>query len=760
MRGLTPDIDRCHRPTVGTAALWGKPSFHNAFLLFSALGLKPDEKPPTEAEMTDVMWQRARDTEAKPPVVGRLLGSLAASVYLLVAAEGAVVVGVMVLMTALSAYLIFATHNISANKIVRLHLSFGLVLEILISLAVPEAWHLMCIIAASTITAGVFGQRDRLSLLFGLLAALLLAAMGGIRGADYWISFSVALVLIGPIAASTAQILDVLRDQRSDALATLSSSVDAIIWEQQVETEQMIAVAGAAQSLTGYAPQEWGQLDHRQLVHSEDLEGFRSRGESGSWEGRISTASGEWRYVRESFREVVDEELGLVRRGISVDVNEIVAARNLASRHANYDQLTGMPNRHQLLTVAEQMLADSVSPTLFVVGIDKYKELTETLGYEKGDEFVRIIGRRISSLASSHGAMAARVVSDEFALLFRDALPSDMVQDLAREIQELCGQTVSIAGIGVRREISVGVATTDGNNADLVSLLRRGDTALEHARNTSTKWKLAEPEDLKQVEERFYLATQVEGALQEQHLQLWFQPKVDLSTRLISGFEGLVRWHHPERGVLSPWQFLDVIDVSGFADEFDRSMIAQAIEFGSVCRGDGHDLSISVNLPGRALLGDGTANYVREQLRHFGFPASRLVVELTEDEIKDDYHRITPNMNRLADLGCGLSIDDFGTGHSSLTRLYELPASEIKIDRSFVSKLDSDQSCQGIVRSTLHLAEIMGVTCVAEGVETDEIANLLLDYGCEVAQGFLFSRPTPRQDARELLTSKVPFETS
>ncbi len=704
--------------------------------------------------MTDLVWQMPRAEEAKPPIMGRMVGAALGLGYAIAFGNSPLtkwlVAGAIVVC---SIALILATSRVTTSTIVRLHLSFGLVLEILGAVALPEIWLILCVFAASTITAGVFGQRDPTSLVIGLGGAAAMGALGAYHNVDYWLPVTVVLMFIGPVARSTSQILDVVSDNEAEALSVLSKSVDAVMWEQEVATGRMRTVAGSAESLTGFTASEWAKAEHHDLVHPDDQLGFRSAEFGDSWEGRLKNKNGSWRYVRETFSTFTDpvDETELLR-GLTVDLNETIEAKQLADWRANHDLLTRMPNRTLLLSTAEQALGQSKSLVFFVVDIDRFKEVNETLGYSAGDKYLEVIGLRLASLTSETNAFAARIGGDEFAVLVFESMTEDEIEAYAQRLVALCSEPVQISDASVRLSACVGISMSNIDQ-NLVNLLRRADTAVDQAKKASSTWHIAEEEDVERVSERFHLASQVEEAIRSEQLRLWFQPKIDLESTKIVGFEGLIRWHHPESGLLVPWRFLDVIDISGHADAFDRLVIQQSVQFAAACHRAGHEITVSLNLPGRALSDVGIATFIKNIIDMWSLPASAIIVELTEDAFNEDLKQMIPAMNQIAGIGCGLSIDDFGTGYSSLTRLKELPVTEMKIDRTFVMKLAEDQNSEIIVESTINLARMFGLDCVAEGVEDERAAEILRNHGCLQAQGYLFSKPVSQEDAMALLSA-------
>ena len=662
--------------------------------------------------------------------------------------------------------LVVATRNVQPRRLINLHLWYGLLVEVFLAIGLPSLWWACCVAAASTITAGVFGTRSRASLI-GIGGALVLGAIGWFHQVDHWLSVSVVLLFVPVIAYITGQILDVLKGYEDAALEELTRSSQAIIWEADVTTGEMRTVAGSVQTLTGYLPGDWAQMSWDDLVHPEDRAGFRSfavseRGLSsheptqGGWEGRISTAEGSWVFVRESFQVHIADDGRAVARGITLDIDELNAANQLAIHRATHDELTGLPNRVVLTDHLGEMLSSRHDHhvALIVVDLNRFTEVNETLGHPVGDQYLAAVSQRFVGLREE-GIEVARVGSDEFAFLTADCQSEADAVELTERILRLCGEEVALADTSLRLGATAGIAVARPDETNVTDMNRRVDSALNTAKKHKKWWHVADGEDLDEARRRLALAAQVPRAIREGELELWYQPKLKLAARAVVGFEGLIRWRHPEHGVLSPYEFLDVIELSGQSQAFDRHVVESAIRFAANCHQVAPQGRIAVNVPARALRSEGIVDVVVENLAMFELPAANLVIELTEDAIAEELDTVVPALQQLAELGCRISIDDFGTGDSSLIRLRRFPVGELKIDRSFVSGVTTSPSDAAIVQWTLELAQAMGLNCVAEGIETEEELAYLVEHGCPEGQGFLFSRPVPPDEAFEFLVNSL-----
>ncbi|MDH3302353.1 MAG: EAL domain-containing protein [Acidimicrobiia bacterium] len=715
--------------------------------------------------------------DSAPPISGRVAGTLAAVPF--VAFYGGPVVGplVAVALVMIAIALVVATKNVPPRRITDVHLWYGLLVEIFCVIGLPNLWAAFCLAAASTITAGVFGTRSRSGLLVGIGGGVVMSAVGWYHDVDHWLAVSFALLLVPLIAFTTSQILDVLRGYEDTALEELTRSSQAIIWEADATTAEMRTVAGSVRTLTGYHPADWARLNWDELVHPDDREGFRSfavdvvdavntvgsdhrsaagHPPRGRWEGRISTADGSWIYVRETFQIHTAEDGLPVARGITLDIDELHAANQLAIHKATHDELTGLPNRVLLTDLATGMLAgrrnDHVA--LILVDVNRFTEVNETLGHAIGDRYLVALARRFAALRKD-GVEVARVGSDEFAFVAAGCASADDAVALTERILGLCSEEVALTDTSLRLGATAGIAVSKPEETDIVDMNRRVDSALNTAKKRKKPWHIAGIEDLDKARRRLSLAAQVPVAIQTGQLELWYQPKHNLASGAVIGFEGLIRWRHPEHGILSPFEFLDIIELSGQSQAFDRHVVESAIRFAADCRRVAPKSRIAVNVPGRALRSGGIVDVVMENLAMWDLPASNLVVELTEDAISEDLETVVPALQHLADLGCHISIDDFGTGDSSLIRLRRFPVGELKIDRSFVSGITTSPSDAAIVEWTLELAQAMGLNCVAEGIEKPEELAYLIEHGCPEGQGYLFSKPVPPDEAFDYLVKSM-----
>ena len=418
---------------------------------------------------------------------------------------------------------------------------------------------------------------------------------------------------------------------------------------------------------------------------------------------------------------------------------------------ALHDSLTGLPNRTLFRDRVEHGLASLEQHGLLAVllaDLDRFKEINDTLGHHNGDLLLKEVARRLRNVLDSE-VTVARFSGDEFALL----LPSiDSIEDaaaIAQQVLVVLQESFDLANVEINVSASIGIAVhpLHGDNAN--KLIQRADVAMYVAKESHSGFEVYSTDRDGYSPARLALASELRQAIEHEDLIVHYQPKVDIRTRRVVGVEALVRWIHPERGFMPPDEFIPLAEQTGLIQPLTTLVLRSALGQCRRWQEKGLDLDVSVNLSVRSLLDLHLPENVAALLREFSVEPARLVLEITESSIMADPIRAADVVDRLSDLGIGLAIDDFGTGYSSLSYLKRLPVSEIKIDKSFVMAMTSEDNDAVIVRSTVDLGRNLGLTVVAEGVETVEMFDELERLGCDIAQGYLLSRPLPPDDLTE-----------
>lgn len=414
---------------------------------------------------------------------------------------------------------------------------------------------------------------------------------------------------------------------------------------------------------------------------------------------------------------------------------------------SEHDPLTGLPNRLRIFPELWAALSRAKvlkqSVYVLVIDIKNFTQINDELSQEIGDAVLREVGQKIK-LIITHGEVL-RLGSDEFLAVVM--MPDKgKVEQLVDWVHSAFRSPLVISGLQVSIEVNVGIAAypEDGDSAE--SLLRRASLALNEGRSSeqASCWYRAGWDE--QHLRRLQLFREFESSLQAGYISLYYQPKVNLEQPDTLGAEALVRWHHPELGFIPPDEFISVIERSGQITLLTRWVLKTAIIQLRKLLDEGIKITCSVNLSALDLVVDELPAYVAELLQATRVPAENLYLEITESAIMREADKCLHNLQRLRSLGVTLSIDDFGTGYSSLSQLKKLPVSELKIDKSFILNLDTSADDQLIVRSTIDLGHTLGLSVTAEGVESEAIKTLLKQYGCDTAQGYLYSKPLPGAD--------------
>ena len=420
-----------------------------------------------------------------------------------------------------------------------------------------------------------------------------------------------------------------------------------------------------------------------------------------------------------------------------------------AERHehaANHDELTGLPNRRALLAVLRRTIEaagrDRTSCALLLLDLDGFKDLNDTLGHGAGDALLREIGPRLERALAGR-ASVARVGGDEFAVVLPAGSDEATARRAAADVRAALAPAFGLDGLEVVVEASVGVALFPGHADDSAGLLQRADVAMYQAKRDRTGVEVYDSARDCSSRERLALAADLRAGLGRGELEVHFQPQAGLRDGAIVGVEALVRWRHPERGLLGPAAFVDLAETSGLARPLALEVLDRSLAQVAAWAEEGLSVTVAVNLSVANLLDTRLPDDVAALLEGAGVEAERLVLEITESAVMADPARCSSVLQPLRELGVGLALDDFGTGYSSLAHLRDLPVDELKVDRSFVARMAEQDEDAAIVRSTIELGHALGLRVVAEGVEDVAAWRCLRDLRCDVAQGYFLSRPAP-----------------
>ncbi|OJU07530.1 MAG: GGDEF domain-containing protein [Acidovorax sp. 65-7] len=443
------------------------------------------------------------------------------------------------------------------------------------------------------------------------------------------------------------------------------------------------------------------------------------------------------------------DEIGNLARSFDHMRVDIGAQQTEIRRLAYWDRLTGLPNRERFRDAVVQAIAASASTpqplAVLTLDLDRFKHVNDVLGYAFGDRLLQAVAERLSQQVRSPDDMVARLGGNEFAILLQRADAAD-AHDVAQRINQSFELPLAFEDQTVDLSAGIGFACWPGDAGDADTLLSRSEIAMFAAKRQLSGALQYDAAFDSSSAQTLSLLTELRHAVEHHELRLYLQPKVPLHGQPGLAAEALVRWQHPQRGLVPPMQFIPFAEQTGFVRHLTLWMFEEVARLLADPRTQGLPLRVSVNLSTRDLLDPELSHRLADILVRHGVPASAFCLEITESAIMDDPQRAEAMLNRLSEQGFKLSIDDFGTGYSSLAYLKRLPVDELKIDKSFVMGMETGEDDAMIVRSTIDLAHNLGLTVVAEGVETAAIQDRLRALACDEAQGYHIARPLPVDD--------------
>ena len=435
------------------------------------------------------------------------------------------------------------------------------------------------------------------------------------------------------------------------------------------------------------------------------------------------------------------------------DITERTRYDERIAHLAHYDALTGLPNRmlfQQQLEAALAQIRPGEQVAVFYIDIDEFKSVNDSLGHRIGDELLKLVAASLSGCLDKTDLMA-RLGGDEFAVIQTAVKRSDDVTALVTRIYQSIREPHECLGHLVTTDASIGIALAEQNGIDLETLLKNADLAMYGAKAAGRRtYRFFEPEMDARMKARRSLEIDLRQAIINESFEVYYQPIVDLGSNRISGCEALLRWHHPQRGTISPAEFIPVAEETGLINQLGEWVLATACAEAATWP---HDVKLAVNVSPVQFRSDTLALKVVAALAESGLPASRLELEITEAVLIRDDETALAILHQLRAIGVGIALDDFGTGYSSLSYLQRFPFDKIKIDRCFIKDIAESGGAPSIVKAVVNIAAARRITTTAEGVETELQRDLLRTLGCNEMQGFLFSPAKPAADIRQLLLS-------
>jgi len=480
---------------------------------------------------------------------------------------------------------------------------------------------------------------------------------------------------------------------------------------------------------------------------------FATLDSTGEWSGEIwnRRKSGEiypqWQTIR-----LIHDDQGQLSHYVAVfsDISPIKDSEHELTHLAHHDPLTDLPNRLLFTDRVEQALASAQihkrGCALLMIDLDHFKMINDSLGHNVGDQMLKAVAERLQGMFGP-GITLARLGGDEFAVLAESCPQLVQAAALAQRIIDGLKEPFLINGHQLFINASIGISLFPGDALSAEQLLRNADSALFKAKSAGRDdYALYTEELTAHAQQRVEIAFELRRALEQHELRVYYQPVHDMKTSRLIGVEALVRWEHPQRGLVSPAEFIPIAERTGLISDIDNWVMQQACE--QMCRWQraGVELSfIAVNVSSRLFARRELYQRVAQVLRETGLDPAYLELEVTESAVMEDPEVALEQMHRLRELGVRLAIDDFGTGYSSLLRLKRLPVQKLKIDQGFVAGLPCDEDDGAIVRVIIALAQSMGMQVHAEGIEQREQAAFLLEHDCDLGQGYWFGRPVPAQ---------------
>jgi diguanylate cyclase (GGDEF)-like protein/PAS domain S-box-containing protein len=553
---------------------------------------------------------------------------------------------------------------------------------------------------------------------------------------------------------------------------TLVEQIPAIVYVD-VADESMATtyVSPQIETLLGISPEEYTSDPHlwSHHLHPDDrsraLEEYirgRESGEPFTYEYRLIAKDGRVVWFRDSATIVRGPDGRAFVHGVMLDVTDAREAEERAAFVSYHDRLTGLPNRAMFeeyldLAIARARRAD-VAVAVMLIDVDDFKLVNDSLGHEPGDGLIIELASRLRE-ATRDTDLVARQGGDEFLLLLADlersaapGIPNAtdgatlIAESVATRIQEALRVPFEVGGTEVYVTASIGIALFPHHAADAAQLLRGADTAMYRSKRTGPGGYSIYADGAQDLLGKLSLSTRLRKAVENQNWELHYQPIVDLVEGSMTGVEALIRWNDPNGGLVQPGDFIPLAEEMGLIEAIGDWVVDELARQGEAWRADGLELELSFNLSPRQLWQPEVGTRIMERIEAANLDPRRVLVEITETAAMTDPDRTLRILRDIRARGLRVALDDFGTGYSSLSRLKDLPVDVLKVDRSFVRDVSTQPANGSMVQAIVQLAHALGMTPLAEGIETQDDWLFLVERGCRLGQGYFFSRPVPAED--------------
>ncbi|MFZ2493962.1 MAG: EAL domain-containing protein [Thermoanaerobaculia bacterium] len=545
----------------------------------------------------------------------------------------------------------------------------------------------------------------------------------------------------------------------SHGIAILTPAVEATGPRIAFVNDGFCAVFGRRrEEVIGSTPTAFGIIQEHQAVYDSLLQHV--------FEGRPFQAEAIAKRADET-RFDVDVQLVPVTDGAGQLTHWVAFLRDITDAkqqvvllryQAMHDALTGLPNRTLLFDRLSAAIGEAVDENamtaLMLMDLDRFKEVNDTFGHHFGDALLKLVALRIQNQVHS-GDTVARLGGDEFAIVLPMLDSANAAAAVARRILNTLQQPFVIDGQVLEVGASIGIALYPEHGDDAPTLLRRADVAMYAAKQAQNGYAFHREEHETSKPDELALVVEMRNAIERQEFELFYQPKLHLRSGIMTRAEVLLRWRHPQRGLLSPAAFIPVAERTGLIRTISDWILDKVIEQCRVWQDAGAPIHVAVNISAKSLLDQALPARVQGLLDKWNVDPRFLKIEITESSIMADPAHALAILSMLQSMGVRLSVDDFGTGYSSLTHLRELPIDEIKIDRSFVAQMTSNEADAAIVRTVIDLGHNLGKQVCAEGVEDERTWRMLKELGCDLAQGYWISRPLNAPDLMQWLNDSA-----